>query len=68
MADKEISVPFSEINNSKTITRVNKKLFAERDLDIHKNEVVDLIDDHSAQKRIYKIRQVKYFDMGRGSK
>jgi len=59
--NKEIHVPFSQINDSRTITSVNKKLFAERDMDIHKNEAVDIIDDHSAQKRVYKIRKVKYF-------
>jgi hypothetical protein len=61
MANKEIHVPFDKIADPQTITSVNKKLFAERDLDIHKNEVVDLIDDHSLQKRVYKIRKVKYF-------
>jgi len=59
--NKEIQVPFSKINDSRTITAVNKRLFAERDMDIHKNEAVDIIDDHAAQKRVYKIRNVKYF-------
>jgi hypothetical protein len=61
MADKEIHVPFDQINDSRTITKVNKKLFADRDLDIHKNEAVDIIDDPTLQKRVYKIRKVKYF-------
>ena len=64
MALKEIHVPFDQVSNPQTITKVNKKLFADRDMDIHKNEVVDLIDDYSMQKRVYKIRKVKYFDMG----
>lgn len=61
MSDKEIHVPFADLSNPQTITGVNKKMFADHDMDIHKNEVVDLIDDHSAQKRVYKIRKVKYF-------
>jgi len=61
MANKEISIPFSEIRDSRTITQVNKRLIAERDMDIHKNEAVDIIDDHSAQKRIIKLRKVKYY-------
>lgn len=61
MANKEIHVPFAQLGDSQTITGVNKRLFKENDMDIHKNEVVDLIDDHSAGKRVYKLRKVKYF-------
>ena len=59
--DKEIHIPFSEINDSRTITRINKKLIADRDMDIHKNEVVQLEDDHTLQKRVVRLRKVKYF-------
>ena len=59
--NKEIQVPYNKIGNPQTITSVNKRLFAERDLDIHKNEVVELVDDHDKQKRIYKLKKVKYF-------
>jgi len=41
------------------------RLFKENDLDIHKNEVVDITDDHDAEVRRYKVRKVKYFDMGK---
>jgi hypothetical protein len=61
MADKEIHIPFDKIMDSRTITGVNKKLIAENDMDIHKNEVVKLEDDHTLQKRVIRLRKVKYF-------
>jgi hypothetical protein len=61
VANKEIHVPFEALGNAQQITGVNKRLFAEHDMDIHKNEVVDLIDDHDTKKRIYKLRKVKFF-------
>lgn len=61
MANKEIHVSFDKISDPQTITRVNKQLMAERDLDIHKNEVVELIDDHDQRKRVYKLKKAKYF-------
>jgi len=61
MANKEIHIPFDQINDSRTITKVNQRLMAERDMDIHKNEAIDIIDDHSAQKRVIKLKKVKYY-------
>jgi hypothetical protein len=61
MADVEIHVPFEKISNSQTITQENIKMFKEHGMDIHKNEVAEIVDDHGKQKRIYKIKNVKYF-------
>jgi hypothetical protein len=61
MANKEIHIPFDQIMDSRTITGVNKKLIAENDMNIHKNEVVSLEDDHTLQKRVIRLRKVKYF-------
>lgn len=66
MAKKELRIGFDEIGDSQTITERNVKLFKDAGLDIHKNEVDSLIDDYSTRQRIYKVRNVKYFDMGRG--
>lgn len=60
--DKEISVPFKDLGNSQQITRRNVKLFKERGLDLHKNEIGEVVDDHASQKRIYKgIKARKFF-------
>jgi hypothetical protein len=58
---KEIHVDFDKLSNPQTITEVNKKMFKDHDMDIHKNEVEEIVDDHSKQKRIYKIKNTKYF-------
>ena len=58
-------VPYSKLGGSQEITQNNVRLFKENDLDIHKNEVVDITDDHDAEVRRYKVRKVKYFDMGK---
>lgn len=64
MADKEIVIPFDKIQDSQTITTVQERIFKEKGLDMHKNEVNELIDDHSSKKRILKVKNVKYFFMG----
>ena len=61
MANKEIHIPIETIRDPQTITAVNKKLIAENDMDIHKNEVVKLEDDHTLGKRVIRLRKVKYF-------
>lgn len=62
---REISIPHAELDDPQTITERNVRAFKENGLDIHVNEVDELIDDHKLARRIYKIRNVKYFDMGR---
>ncbi len=62
---KEIQVSHEELSDTQTITEVNTRKFKEQGLDIHKHEVVELIDDHAKGKRIYKIKNTKYFDMGK---
>ena len=61
MADKEIRIPFKELADPQTITQRNVKAFRENGVDIHHNEVKELVDDHSKQERIYKIGKVRYF-------
>jgi len=61
MAKKEIRIPFEELKDPQTVTQRNVKAFRDNGLSIHHNEVDELIDDHSTQQRIYKIRAVKYF-------
>jgi hypothetical protein len=68
MAHKEIRIKHERLRNPETITQVNENAFKENDLDIHKNEVDELVDDHKRGERIYKVRKVKFFDMGRGRK
>ena len=65
MSDKEIRIPFDEIKDPQKITQRNVEAFKERDLDIHRNDVQEIVDDHSTRTRILKVRNVRYFDMGR---
>ena len=68
MAGKEIIVPHEDLEDSQTITQVNEKMFKEHDLDIHMNDVLDITDDYERKVRRYKIKNTKFFDMGRGKK
>ena len=68
MARREVRIPFSEIKDPQQITRRNVEEFKKHGLDIHKNEVDEIIDDTSSRTRIMKIRNVKFFDMGRNKK
>ncbi len=68
MAKKELRIPFSEIEDPQKITQRNVQAFKENDLDIHRHEVDEIVDDHSTRTRILKVRNIKYFDMGRGKK
>ena len=65
MSDIELRIPFSDIKDPNQTTKINIREFQKHGLDIHKNDVQDLIDDHSAKTRILKIKNVKIFDMGR---
>ena len=61
MARKEIRIPHDEIRDPQKVTERNIKAFKDHGLDIHKNEVDELVDDHLRGERILKIRNVKYF-------
>jgi len=61
MAKKELRIGFDKIKDPQRITQENIRLFKENDLDIHKNEVDSITDDHQTRQRIYKVRKVKYF-------
>ncbi len=64
---KEIRLPFAKIRDPQTITEVQEAAFAEQGLNTHHHEVDELIDDHSTQTRVLKVRGPRtFFDMGRG--
>lgn len=67
MADKEIVLPFNEISNPQTITQRNEAAWKERGMDMHVQEVMELVDDHKKQVRVIKVRHRKYIDMGKRS-
>jgi hypothetical protein len=58
---KEILIDHKDIADPQTITAVNEKKFKEAGLDMHKNEVDALEDDHKKGVRRLKIRNPKYF-------
>ena len=61
MAKKEMRISHDRLRDPSTITQVQEQEFQKAGLDVHKNEIDELVDDHSRQERIYKIRSVKYF-------
>jgi hypothetical protein len=61
MAKKELRIDFDKISNPQTITQENIRLFKEHGLDTKKNEVDEIVDDHSIRQRIYKVRHTKFF-------
>lgn len=65
MAKKELRIPFADIKDPQKITGRNVRAFKENDLDIHKHEVDEIVDDDSRKIRVLKVRNIKYFDMGR---
>ena len=69
MANKEIRIPHSKIQDPQTITDVVRNEFRKNDLDIHQHEVDELTDDHRTGERILSIRKKQYFaGMGIGEK
>ena len=66
-AHREIVLPHGELADPQTITGRNIRAFEEAGLDIHVHEVDEVIDDQQRGVRILKVRNVKYFDMGRRS-
>jgi len=62
MANKEVVLKHTDISNSQTITKVVANAFKEQaDCDIHKNDCVEIADDFSTGRRIYKLKKVRYF-------
>lgn len=58
---KEFRVSFDRLKDPQTITRENIGEFKKRGLDIHVDEVEEIIDDEKKQERIYKVKNSKYF-------
>ncbi len=62
---KEFQVKHSELQDPNTITQRNIEEFKRQGLDIHVNEVEELIDDYNKGVRIYKVKETtKYFFTG----
>jgi len=60
MPRKEITIPHKNLRDPQTITRVVSDAFKEHGLDIHRHEA-DHADDHATGRRIYKIKNVKFY-------
>jgi len=61
MANKEVVIDHDRIRNPQTITQVVTEEFKKQGLNPHKNDCMDLQDDFSKGKRIYKLKKVKLF-------
>lgn len=57
----EIRIPYSEIDNSTTITGKMDRIFRERGLDMSRHEVVKLEDDPKKRVRVLTIKLKTYF-------
>lgn len=63
----EIQIPYSQINNSRTITPIMTKILADRLGDgnaIHRYEVVKMEDDDDRRVRIVTLKPRTYVVMG----
>lgn len=63
---KEIVIDHERLRDPNTITPITQKAFKDAGFDIHRDEATTE-DDHGKGKRVYKIRNVRYFDLGRKS-
>ena len=61
----EILVKHSDIEHPDKITQEMVKKFKEKDLDLHVNEVTDLEDDFKKGVRRIKVKNTRYFFMGK---
>lgn len=58
---KEIRIPHEQIANSQTITTVQEQIFEEHGLNMHRNEVDSLVDDHDKKVRILTVKTPRTF-------
>lgn len=56
----EIRIPYSEIDDSQSITPRMDRIFKERGLDLSRHEVVKLEDDPDRRVRVLTIRPKTY--------
>ncbi len=56
----EIVIPYSQIDNSQTITGVMEKIFRQKGLDMSRHEVVKLENDPDKKVRVLTIRPKVY--------
>ena len=61
----EIRIPYEDISDPQTITDVQEREFHKHGVDMHRHEVEELIDDDRKKERILKVRNRKYFIMGK---
>lgn len=62
MAHRELRIDYDKIRDPNTISTNISEEMARRDLDIHRDEVDELIDDHDKEQRILKVQpRRKYF-------
>lgn len=66
MADKEIRIPHSKIQDSQKITQVQREAFKEHGVDMSVHEVRGIHDNFKTKERVIKVKgPVKYFFLGR---
>lgn len=59
---KEVVIPHTKIRDPQTITQVQTDAMARQGLDIHRDEVTEITDDHDHGTRRLKVRApTKYF-------
>jgi hypothetical protein len=58
---RELRLKHDELGNSQTITDIMENEFRKRGLDLHKNDVLELIDDFDTKERVLKVKTTRYF-------
>jgi len=57
----EIRIPHDRIMDPKTITQVNEAEFKKNGLDMHRNEVTEIVDDFDRGVRILQVEKKMVF-------
>ena len=58
---RELRLKHDELGNSQTITQIMEERFKREGLDLHMNDVLELVDDFDSKERILKVKTTKYF-------
>jgi hypothetical protein len=61
MMPRELRLKHDELGNSQTITQIMEDRFRREGLDLHKNDVLELIDDFDTKERVLKVKTTRYF-------
>jgi hypothetical protein len=62
---REVKIPHAKLTDGHTTTVETERAFKAEGLDLHVHEVEKMDDDYRKKERILKIKNTKYFFIGR---